>query len=72
LEQDIQKIINGSSNNSTIDNLVSEPILNIEILQDYISNFESFKNCKGNNYNIEPYKYTKEYILEKVRLYMRG
>ena len=67
LEYDIPKIINGDER---IVNLGSEPILNQNIVNQFSDttdvNFES-----AVDYNLKPYKYTKEQIFEQISLYMR-
>ena len=67
LEYDIPKIIN---DDERIVNLGSEPILNQNIVNQFSNttnvNFES-----GVDYDLKPYKYTKEQIFEQISLYMR-
>ena len=66
LEKDIPAIIEGSER---IVNLVSEPILNKDIV-------DKFSNCTtvdqtAVGYDLKPYKYTKEEIFDQISLYMR-
>ena len=67
LKHDIPKIINGDER---VVNLGSEPILNQNIVNQFSDttnvNFES-----GVDYDLKPYKYTKEQIFEQISLYMR-
>ena len=67
LEHDVPKIINGDER---VVNLVSEPILNQNIVNQFSDtanvNFES-----AVDYDLKPYKYTKEQIFEHISLYMR-
>lgn len=67
LEHDVPKIINGDER---VVNLVSEPILNQNIVNQFSDttnvNFES-----AVDYDLKPYKYTKEQIFEQISLYMR-
>ena len=68
LEQDITSIL---SNDQREVNLVSEPILN----QDIVDQFKQptvNTTSSGIDYDLEPYKYTKEEIFEAISLYLRG
>ena len=66
LEKDIPTIIEGSER---IVNLVSEPILNKDIV-DQFSNIDAVTETAV-EYDLKPYKYTKEQIFDKISLYMR-
>ena len=67
LEKDLTEIMSRTS--MTIDNLVSEPISNSEIVAEFYK--PNDKAMIGTEYNLEPYKYTKEQIFDAIRLYMR-
>ena len=67
LEKDLKDIMARTS--MTIDNLVSEPISNKEIVTLFHEPTDRIE--KGITYNLMPYKYTKEEIFEAIRLYLR-
>jgi hypothetical protein len=67
LEQDLTDIM--SSTDMTVTNLVSEPISNRDIVAEFYK--PSDELMIGTKYNLMPYKYTKEEIVEAIRLYMR-
>ena len=66
LEKDIPAIIKGDQR---VVNLVSEPILNKDIV-DQFSNGATV-NETAVEYDLKPYKYTKEEIFDQISLYMR-
>jgi hypothetical protein len=67
LKYDVPKIINGDTR---VVNLGSEPILN----QDIVDKFAQSTTVSQPDieYNLQPYKYTKEEIFDHISLYMRG
>ena len=67
LEQDIKDIM--SSTDMTVTNLVSEPILNKEIVEKFYKPTSKFES--GASYDLRPYKYNKEEIFEAISLYLR-
>jgi len=67
LEQDIKDIM--SSTDMTVTNLVSEPILNKEIVEKFYKPTNKFDS--GASYDLRPYKYNKEEIFEAISLYLR-
>lgn len=67
LEEDINRAL---ENSQSVINLVSEPILNKEITDQFSNLKEKVVNI-DKVYNLRPYKYTKEEIFEAIRLYMR-
>lgn len=67
LEQDIKDIM--SSTDMTVTNLVSEPILNKEIVEKFYKPTNKFES--GASYDLRPYKYNKEEIFEAISLYLR-
>ena len=66
LEKDIPAIIEGSER---IVNLVSEPILNKDIVDEFSDGTQINETAIG--YDLKPYKYTKEEIFDQISLYMR-
>ena len=66
LEKDIPAIIEGSER---IVNLVSEPILNKDIVDEFSNGTQINETAVG--YDLKPYKYTKEEIFDQISLYMR-
>lgn len=67
LEKDISAILEGSKR---IVNLGSEPILNKDIV-DQFSNGTTVDQTAV-EYDLKPYKYTKEEIFDQISLYLRG
>ena len=67
LEKDISAILEGSKR---IVNLGSEPILNKDIV-DQFSNGTTVDQTVF-EYDLKPYKYTKEEIFDQISLYLRG
>lgn len=68
LEQDITSIL---SNDQREVNLVSEPILNQDIVDQFKQSTVN-TTSPGINYDLGPYTYTKEEIFEAISLYLRG
>jgi hypothetical protein len=68
LEQDITSIL---SNDKREVNLVSEPILTQDIVDEFDQPTVN-TTALGINYNLRPYKYTKEEIFDQISLYLRG
>ena len=68
LEQDITSIL---SNDQREVNLVSEPILNQDIVDQFKQSTVN-TTSSGINYDLGPYTYTKEEIFEAISLYLRG
>ena len=67
LEEDVKRAVERSQ---SITNLVSEPILNKEITDQFSKLDEKAVNI-DKVYNLHPYKYYKDEIFEAIRLYMR-
>ena len=67
LEEDINRALERSQ---SVTNLVSEPILNKEITDQFSTLEEKAVNI-DKIYDLHPYKYTKEGIFEAIRLYMQ-
>jgi len=68
LEQDIASIL---SDDKREVNLVSEPILNQDIV-DQFSQLTAKTIGSSIKYDLRPYKYTKEEIFDAISLYLRG
>ena len=66
LEKDILAILKGSER---VVNLVSEPILNKDIVDQFGNS--ATVNETAVEYDLKPYKYTKEEIFDQISLYMR-